>query len=448
MQRLAMNKLVEWKTSPNRKPLIIRGVRQVGKTWLMKTFGQAHFEGRTHYFNFDMTPALASLFDASRSPDVILEALSYHSQRSIQPGDLIIFDEAQACPEAIHALKYFCELRGDLYVLLAGSLLGLQLARPKSYPVGKVDFMTLEPLSFSEFLTAQGDDRLVDCLRHWSTFEPIPEIFFEPLAAKLRHYQTVGGMPEAAAAWCLRRELGQARHIQSSIMESYRQDVFGHADAIEVPKIQRVWNSLPLQLSKENKRFRYSAVEERSNARKYGDALQWLIDARMVRAVHRVETPGIPLSAYEDTSAFKIYFADVGLLARLSGIEPEVLQGENDLFREMKGALAENLVLQGLTPQFEEALHYWSMSKPQAEVDFLVSRRGFVIPIEVKASTNVNSPSLRLFTNKYGRRIPLRVRFSMRNLSLDGNLLNIPLFMVDEAGRLIDLALNKLAPDA
>ncbi len=200
MRRIAMDKLEAWKLSPHRKPLIIRGVRQVGKTWLMTQFAQKHFEGHYHYLNFDMDPALCGLFKTSRSPKVILETLAYRSGRPIAPGDLVIFDEAQACPEAIHALKYFCELRSDLFVLLAGSLLGLQLARPQSYPVGKVDFLTLEPMSFSEFLLAQGEDGLVDCLRNSSEFEPLPEYLFEPLSTKLLHYQTVGGMPEAVSA--------------------------------------------------------------------------------------------------------------------------------------------------------------------------------------------------------------------------------------------------------
>lgn len=447
MHRTAMDKLEAWKLSPHRKPLIIRGVRQVGKTWLMTRFAQKHFEGHFHYLNFDMDPALCRLFNESRSPKAILEALAYRSGRPVAPGDLLIFDEAQACPEAIHVLKYFCEFRSDLFILLAGSLLGLQLAHPKSYPVGKVDFLTLEPMSFSEFLLAQGENGLVDCLRDSSELEPLPEYLFEPLSTKLRHYQTVGGMPEAVSAWCGKQDLRLAREIQLSIMEAYRQDIFSHASAIDAPKIQRVWQSLPRQLSRKNNRFRFSEVEARSNARKYGDALQWLVDARMARCVHRASLPGIPLSAYEDPGAFKVYFVDIGLFARLSGIEPSVLQDSPTLFREMKGSMAENLVLQSLSSQFEEPLCYWSNARPQAEVDFLASLSGVVVPIEVKAATNSKSPSLRVFMDKYGEQTPLRVRFSMQNLSLDGDLLNIPLFMSDEARRLMLLALEKRRGD-
>ncbi len=280
-------------------------------------------------------------------------------------------------------------------------------------------------------------------LRNASEFEPLPEYLSEPLSTKLLHYQTVGGMPEAVSAWCEKQDLTLARQIQQSVMEAYRQDIFSHANAINAPKIQRVWQSLPRQLSHENNRLRFSEVEPRSNARKYGDALQWLVDARMARCVHRVSCPGIPLSAYEDPGAFKVYFVDIGLFTRLSGIEPSVFQDAPMLFREMKGSMAENLVLQSLSPQFEESLCYWSMAKPQAEVDFLASLGGIVVPIEVKASTNIKSPSLRALMDKYGEQIPLRVRFSMQNLNLNGNLLNIPLFMADEAKRLMLLALEK-----
>lgn len=448
MKRTATETLEAWKVSTHRKPLIIQGVRQVGKTWLMKDFARQHFKGRYHYFNFDMVENLRSAFDGSRNPEEILDALAYSSGRPINPGDLIIFDEAQACPEAIHALKYFCEMRSDLFVLLAGSLLGLQLARPKSYPVGKVDFLTLEPMSFEEFLMAQGDYGLVDCLKNWDKFEPIPELLFAPLSEKLRQYQIVGGMPEAVSAWCEDKNMPLARQVQSSITTAYDLDILKHTEnGLDIPKIRKIWSTLSAQLSRENretKRFQFSQVEPRATARKYSDALQWLIDARMVRCVHRASMPGIPLTAYEDPATFKIYFVDIGLFSRLSQIEPEVFEKLPQFFREARGAMAENLVLQSLCPQFESSLYYWSNPKPQAEVDFLASLGGLVVPIEVKASTNVNSPSLRLYMDKYGKQTPLRVRFSMLNLELNDGLLNIPLFMADEARRLMSLALEKV----
>ncbi len=444
MQRTAMQKLVRWKDASDRKPLIIRGVRQVGKTWLMDKFAAECFAGRSHYFNFDMDPALCSLFEQSIDPRQILEALAFKSGKKIESGSLLIFDEAQACPEAIHALKYFCELRPDLRVLLAGSLLGLSLARPKSYPVGKVDFMTLEPMSFTEFLLAQKENGLVELLKTWNKFEPIPDLFFNTLCSKIKHYELVGGMPEPASAWCLHQDMEAARAAQSRILTAYLADIEAHADALEIPKIKRIWQSLPQQLSRENNQFRYSVVEERSNARKYGDALQWLMDARITRGVHRVKGLGIPLCGYEEASAFKVYFVDCGLLARLARIEPQTLLEENLYFKEIKGSLTENLVLQSLVGQLEDEPHYWASSNPNAEVDFLIEYRGTIIPIEVKSSRSVRSPSMKVFREIFKDGLKLRIRYSLKNLSLDGDLLNIPLFMVDETTRLIDLAMEVL----
>lgn len=444
MQRTAMQKLVRWKDAPDRKPLIIRGVRQVGKTWLMKTFAEKYFTGRSHYFNFDMDPGLCGFFEQSIDPARILESLQFKTGRKIEPDSLLMFDEAQACPESIHALKYFCELRPDLRVLLAGSLLGLSLARPKSYPVGKVDFMTLEPMSFTEFLLAQKETGLVDLLRSWKSLEPIPEIFFDTLCAKIKHYELVGGMPEPMAAWCLNQNLEASRAAQSRILEAYLADIESHAAALEIPKIKRIWQSLPQQLSRENNQFRYSVVEARSNARKYGDALQWLMDARITRGVHRVKGLGIPLSGYEDPSAFKVYFVDCGLLSRLARIEPQTLLEENPYFKEIKGSLTENLVLESLVGQLEDEPHYWASSNPNAEVDFLIEYRGCIIPIEVKSSRSVRSPSMKVFRSLFKDGLSLRVRFSLKNLSLDGDLLNIPLFMVDETARLIEIAKDSL----
>lgn len=445
VKRTAIEKLIRWKDAPDRKPLIIQGVRQVGKTWLMTRFAEEFFSGRFHYYNFDMDADLCQLFEASHSPQVILEALSFRSGKRIEPESLLIFDEAQSCPEVIHSLKYFCELRPDLRILVAGSLLGLSLARPRSYPVGKVDFMTLEPLSFSEFLMAQQENGLVEFLKSWALLEAVPDIFAKPLEAKLRQYELVGGMPEPAAAWCVDQNLQAAQAAQNRILTAYLQDVESHANALDYPKIKRVWQSLPRQLSRQNNQFRYSIVEARSNARKYGDALQWLIDARIARPVHRVNGLGIPLSGYEEPGAFKIYFVDVGLMSSLARIDARTLLEDNPLFREIKGSLTENLILQSLVAQSGESPHYWASVKPQAEVDFLLEHRGELIPVEVKSSRSINSSSLKTFKDQYGDKIRLRVRFSLKNLSLDGDILNIPLFMADEALRLIDLALERLS---
>lgn len=251
-------------------------------------------------------------------------------------------------------------------------------------------------------------------------------------------------MPEAVDAWCSSRDLTPVRDAQSRILQSYLTDIKTYASAYAATKIKRVWQSLPQQLPRENKQFRYSVVEPRSNARKYGDALQWLMDARITRDVHRVKTLGYPLSAYEEPDAFKAYFVDTGLLCRLARIDESVLLQDNPSFKEMKGSLTENLVLQSLVCQYEDVPHYWARTNPSAEVDFLVQQRGRIIPIEVKSSTNISSPSLRKFKEAFGDQVTLRVRLSLRNLSLDGDILNIPLFMVDETKRLIDIALEKV----
>ncbi len=444
MYRLAYQRLVQWMGAVARKPMILRGVRHVGKTRLMAAFAEEFFPNNQHYFNFELQPDLTRIFGASRVPDDILESLAFVSGRPVAPCSLLIFDEAQTCPDAIHALKYFCELRPDLRILLAGSLLGLDFARPKSFPVGKVDFMTLEPMTFTEFLIAQGETSLVELLKTRTVLEPLPEIFFKRLCTKLSHFELVGGMPEPVAAWCLSQDLALVKSAQTRILQSYLADVESHAQALDVPKIKRIWESLPQQLSRENKQFRYSVVEPRSNARRYGDALQWLMDARITRRVHRTKTLGYPLSAYEELNAFKAYFVDTGLLCRLARIDETVLFEDSPSFREMKGALTENLVLQSLVCQYEDAPHYWARTNPSAEVDFLVEQRGRIIPIEVKSSTNISSPSLRKFKEAFGDQVTLRVRLSLRNLSLDGDILNIPLFMVDETKRLIDIALEKV----
>lgn len=443
MRRLVSRKLYEWKESPYRKPLLLRGVRQVGKTWLMLDFAKSAFPDRFTYINFDSDPQYGSVFRESRDPDIIIKTLAFSLGHVIQTGDLIILDEIQACPEAIHALKYFKEKRPDIYVMAAGSLLGLALAHPQSYPVGKVEFLDIEPMNFKEFLLARPETSgLGAFLQEWDRIEPIPELLFNSMLEALKQYEIIGGMPEVVGAWCLNSDITASRKIQADIIDTYIEDIRSHASNFEAPKILKIWQSLPQILSREQKRFQYSLVEPRSNARKYGDALQWLIDARLIRAVHRIKGFGVPLSAYEESSAFKLYLVDVGLLTRACQVNPSIILSGSDIFKEHKGALSENFVLQSLAGQFESKPSYWSMINPSYEVDFLVESLGTVIPIEVKASTNVTSKSLAKFKSMHEKDLPLRVRFSLNNLNLDGDLLNIPLFMADEASRLISLALT------
>lgn len=445
MKRLILDKLLSWKKSTYRKPLILKGVRQVGKTWILKEFGQQFYDN-VAYFNFDENPELKQFFQLTKDPNRILQNLMLASGQKIEPEKtLIIFDEVQDCPEVINSLKYFCENAPQYHIASAGSLLGIALAKPSSFPVGKVNFMQIDPMSFTEFLLANGDENLVDYLQSVQSIEPIPEAFFNPLSEKLKMYYVTGGMPESVLMWTQARDVRAMQDALSAIVEAYERDFAKHPQPAEFPKISMIWKSIPSQLAKENKKFLYKEVKEGARAREYEDALQWLVDARLVHKVFRSTAPGLPLSAYDDLSAFKIYLVDVGLLRRLSQLAPTAFGEGNRLFTEFKGALTENFVLQTLLTQFEVMPRYWSQVNPSYEVDFLIQRDNDIFPIEVKAETNTKSKSLRKFKELFGEQVKLRIRFSLDNLKLDGDILNIPLFMADQTDRLIGLALKELS---
>ena len=448
MKRLIMEQLVKWKKSPYRKPLILKGVRQVGKTWILKEFGRQYYES-TAYFNFDENEEYRQFFETTKDVKRILQNLILASGQKIMPEKtLIIFDEIQDCPKVINSMKYFCENAPDYHIACAGSLLGIALARPSSFPVGKVNFMQIDPMNFTEFLMANGDENLAVCLDQINTLEPLPDAFFNPLYEKLKMYYITGGMPEPVLMWTQARDVGAMQEALSDIIGAYERDFAKHPDVSEFPKISMIWRSLPSQLARENKKFLYRVVKEGARAREYENALQWLVDARLVHKVYRSSAPGLPVSAYDDLSAFKIYLVDVGLLRRLAMLSPTAFGEGNRLFTEFKGALTENYVLQALVMQFEVLARYWSQSNPPYEVDFLVQRENEMIPIEVKAETNVTSRSLRKFQEKFGDKIKLRVRFSMNNLKLETGqpgetpLLNIPLFLADQADKLMGIALG------
>lgn len=445
MKRLILDKLLSWKKSTYRKPLILKGVRQVGKTWILKEFGQQFYDN-VAYFNFDENPELKQFFQLTKDPNRILQNLMLASGQKIEPEKtLIIFDEVQDCPEVINSLKYFCENAPQYHIASAGSLLGIALAKPSSFPVGKVNFMQIDPMSFTEFLLANGDENLVDYLQSVQSIEPIPEAFFNPLSEKLKMYYVTGGMPESVLMWTQARDVRAMQDALSAIVEAYERDFAKHPQPAEFPKISMIWKSIPSQLAKENKKFLYKVVKEGARAREYEDALQWLVDARLVHKVFRSTAPGLPLSAYDDLSAFKIYLVDVGLLRRLSQLAPTAFGEGNRLFREFKGALTENFVLQTLLTQFDVMPRYWSQTNPPYEVDFLIQRNNDIFPIEVKAQTNTKSKSLKKFKELFGDQVKLRIRFSLDNLKLDGDILNIPLFMADQTDRLIGLALKELS---
>ena len=442
MKRLILDKLLVWKKSPYRKPLILKGVRQVGKTWVLKEFGRLYYDS-VAYFNFDENPEFKQFFQLTKDVNRILQNLMLVSGQKIEPEKtLIIFDEVQDCPEVINSLKYFCENAPQYHIACAGSLLGIALAKPSLFPVGKVNFMQIDPMSFTEFLLANGDENLVHYLESVESIEPIPEAFFNPLSEKLKMYYVTGGMPESVLMWTEARDVNAMQEALSAIIEAYERDFGKHPNASEFPKISMIWKSISSQLARENKKFLYKAVKEGARAREYEDALQWLVDARLVHKVYRCTTPGLPLSAYDDLSAFKIYLVDVGLLRRLSQLAPSAFGEGNRLFTEFKGALTENYVLQTLVTQFEVEPRYWSQTNPPYEVDFLIQRENDIFPVEVKAETNTKSKSLKKYKELFADQVKLRIRFSLDNLKLDGDVLNIPLFMADHTDRLIGMALG------
>lgn len=443
MKRLILEDLLKWKSSKHRKPLILKGVRQVGKTWILKEFGRLYYEN-TAYFNFDENEEYKEFFETTKDINRILQNLMMASGQKIVPGKtLIIFDEIQDCPNVLNSMKYFCENAPEYHIACAGSLLGIALAKPSSFPVGKVDFMQINPMTFTEFLMANGDENLVQYLeRSIDSIEPLPDAFFNPLCEKLKMYYITGGMPESVLMWTEDRDISAVQTVLSNIISAYERDFAKHPDVKEFPKISMIWKSIPSQLARENKKFIYKVVKEGARAREYEDALQWLVDANLVRKIYRSTAPGLPISAYDDLSAFKIYMVDVGLLRRLALLAPTAFGEGNRLFTEFKGALSENYVLQALSNQFEVTPRYWSQNNPSYEVDFTIQRENDIFPVEVKAESNKEAKSLKYFKDKFKDNVKLRIRFSLDNLRLDDDMLNIPLFMADYADKLIGKALH------
>ncbi len=438
MKRYAMNDLQNWKESKRRKPLVLLGARQVGKTWILEEFGKSFPDGFVK-INFDKQPELHQFFQTTKDVRRIIQTLSIAVGKPITKNTLIIFDEIQECEEALNSLKYFCEDAPEYYIASAGSLLGLMLA--KGFPVGKVDFLRMGPMSFEEFLEANGDHNLVGYLKGIDAISAVPEMFSGPLTEKLKMYFVVGGMPEAVKVWTEEGDIREVDKIQSEILDAYEYDFAKHADPIDVPKIRMIWNLLPSQLARENKKFLYSVVKKSARAREYENALNWLVNADLVKKVPRVTKPGIPLSAYEDLEAFKIYMGDVGLLRRHSRLSSSTFSEENRLFEEFKGALTENYVLESLLNIPDVSLYYWSDTP--YEVDFIIQFENDVFPVEAKSGKNIKAASIKNYARVYSEQTKLCVRLSMRNLSFDGYLLNIPLYLADEIGRIIALALKR-----
>jgi len=436
IKRTILKKLTAWKQAPDRKPLILQGARQVGKTWLLTHFGAAEFDN-VAYFNFEEQPDLKQFFENTKDIPRIIQNLSLvHGQPILPQKTLIIFDEIQECNDALNTLKYFCENAPEYAVASAGSLLGVAMSRGNSFPVGKVDFLHLHPVCFSEFLSAT-DAKLFDYLETIDRIEPLPDIFFHQLVEKLKMYFICGGMPEAVVALLEKQDTEKTQQVLQNIVNAYALDFSKHAENKEIPKLNYLWSSIPSQLARDNKKFLYQAVKQGARSREYEDALLWLSHAGLVHRIFRISKPGLPLSAYDDLSAFKLYLIDVGLLRRLSFLDPIAIREGNRLFMEFKGALSENFILQHLIANFEGTPRYWT-SGNQAEVDFLIQVKNDIIPIEVKSDENIRSKSLSVYNELY--QPPVRIRYSLKNLKKDGGLLNIPLFMVDYTEKLLQLS--------
>lgn len=427
MIRFAMEQLMKWKGKKRRKPLIIRGARQVGKTWLMKEFGRTAY-AQTVYINFDNNERMKTLFSGSFSVERMITGLELYAGHKIDPENtLLIFDEVQEVPQALSSLKYFNEDAPQYQIICAGSLLGVALHPGTSFPVGKVEFLDLYPLSFFEFMAAMGKEQFVELLQK-GDFE-MATTFQQDYTDLLKHYYYVGGMPEVVQAFADNRDFNEAREIQQRILAAYEQDFSKHAPNEVVPRIRMLWNSIPAQLAKENKKFIYGLVKEGSRAKEYELAMLWLTDCGLVHKVHRVNAPSLPLKAYEDLKAFKLFLVDVGLLSCMVGLRQNVLLDGSALFKEFKGALTEQYVLQQLKTLSGVSTYYWTADRGTAEVDFVIDTGSDVIPVEVKAEENLQAKSLKVYREKFSPKVSIRT--SMADYKREDWLANLPLWAVE-----------------
>ncbi len=427
MKRNLMKSLKEWKNSPYRKPLILSGARQVGKTWLMKEFGRTEYTN-TVYVNFDQDINAAGLFEGSINPDRIILGLRALSGMEIDPDNtLIIFDEVQEAPRALTSLKYFFEEAPQYSIIAAGSLLGVALHAGTSFPVGKVDRMHLYPLNFQEFLYAMGEDAAAEILQ--TKDQRMITVLREKLSDLLRQYYYVGGMPEAVNYYKDNKEFTGVRQIQKNLLAYYQQDFSEHAEPRLTERLNLVWSSIPAQLAKENRKFIYGQVRHGARAKDFELAIQWLSDCGLIHVIHRVTKPGYPLKAYEDLNAFKIYLLDVGLLGAMADLSSNTIVEGNRIFTEFKGALAEQYVLQELIVEDHLNPMYYSAENSRMEIDFIVQKGDEVIPIEVKAEENLRAKSLRSYCEKYKPKTA--VRFSMSDYREQDWMVNVPLYEIN-----------------
>lgn len=432
MERTLIHELLVWKEKENRKPLILKGVRQCGKTYLLKDFGNRYYD-TVAYFNFEETDSLISVFEKDYDTKRIILELELFLGKSIKPGTtLIVLDEIQECGRALTAMKYFCENAPEYHIVCAGSLLGIALHKQLSFPVGKVDFLTLYPMSFSEFLRACGSETLADYVENFKKGDAVPEPIGDKLTTFLRQYYITGGMPEVVSTWQKTNNIEEVERVQQNIINSYELDFAKHAPIKDFPKLTAIWRSIPEQLAKENTKFIFSHVKKGWRSKDLEDALEWLIAAGLVYKVCKIEKPFIPLSSYADDTSFKLYMADIGILRKLSKLPYEVILDATPNYKEFKGSLTENYVLCELVKSVDDTLYYWS-SGNTAEVDFILQSSSEIVPVEVKSERNVKARSLAEYRKKYTPKYS--VKTSMKNETNGEEVLNIPLYLISALER-------------
>lgn len=441
--REIIGKLEAWKNENDRSPLIVQGARQIGKSWVVAEFGRTHYK-HTAIFNFDKQEELKDVFNKTKDVRRILGELALYCDVPLAEEDtLIFFDEIQECKAALGALKYFKEDAPGYHIIAAGSLLGVAVnrkdagskggaetdGRQDTFPVGKVSFLEMYPVTFREYLR-MSDCRLMEQTEAWlETLEPLPDILFNKLSEQYRRYQVCGGLPKPCSDMLDGAGMEKIENDLADLMKSYEYDFTKHVNAKDVPRIREIWRSIPSQLSRENKKFIFRVIREGARAREYESAIDWLVLSGMVYRIYVSEAPQLPLKHYEDTTAFKIYMLDQAILRTMAALPPETVLARGDLLKEFKGAMAENFVLCSLLAQGYNAPHYWTISGNKAEVDFIIQDGIEIRPIEVKAEDNISGQSLKVYQEKYDPAI--RIRFSMKNLKANGNLLNIPIFLCD-----------------
>lgn len=427
MKRTLYKDLLHWKESRNRKPLLLQGARQVGKTYLINEFAKREYSDYL-YLNFEQKPDLRTLFLGDLNPRNIVNNINLYIGKKIDPSDtLIFFDEIQTAPEAITSLKYFYEQAPEYHVISAGSLLGVSVGKENSFPIGKVSFMMLYPMSFEEYLIAFGEELLVEKLTHIKNLEPLPEVIHEKLINHLKLYLYLGGMPEVLQNYLDNKDVASAREIQNDILEAYSRDFSKYTDKSQAIKTSELWNSIPYQLAKENKKFKYSEVRKNARASFFKQTIEWLKKAGLVNIAYNISIPKLPLAGYADRTKFKLYLLDTGLLGAMLNLTSSIIIKGSELFSEYNGAFIENFVANELKVLGNKELFYWT-SKSDAEVDFIIQQETEIYPIEVKSGTNRTLKSLRSYAEKYNPKIICRI--SPRNFIRDNEFINIPLYSV------------------